>query len=364
MGVFRFDDRWQQLAGVPEGEKAARLEIRDRQLEDWLQVATGPTPSGFRNVIINGDFRINQRQATSGGNAAFIHDRWYLSANLTGGSAASYSTQTFSLGSPAASGYESQSFARVATSSMSGASNWAIFVQRVEDVRTLAGTQVTVSFWAKAASGTPGVHVELSQLFGQGGAPSTNVDWNFGRVTLSTTWRRYSVTGTLPSIAGKTLGTTVNTSQLLLGLWCSGGSDWNTRTDNLGHQNNTFDFWGVQIERGTEPSPFEERPLGTELALCQRYYRRTATALYGEGTVFGYSVAGTAIGQAVAFPVEMRAAPIVTAGGAWGLSNTAAIQVLTSASGYFPYVVPVVTGHAYALPNNTGWLTFDAELIY
>jgi hypothetical protein len=44
----------------------------------------------------------------------------------------------------------------------------------IEDVRTFAGQQVTISFWAKADA-TKNIAVELVQGFGSGGSPSTEV---------------------------------------------------------------------------------------------------------------------------------------------------------------------------------------------
>jgi len=60
-------------------------------------------------------------------------------------------------------------------------------------------------------------------------------------------------------------------------LWTSAGSTFNSRLNSIGIQNNTFDFWGVQVERGSYATPFEQRPIGTELALCQRYYETVNT---------------------------------------------------------------------------------------
>ena len=49
------------------------------------------------------------------------------------------------------------------------------------------------------------------------------------------------------------------------------GSDFNARTDNPANIH-TFDIAQVQVEPGPVATPFERRPIGTELALCQRYY--------------------------------------------------------------------------------------------
>jgi hypothetical protein len=141
-----------------------------------------------------------------------------------------------------------------------------LFAQKIEDVRNGDNCIVSVSFYAKAASGTPKVAIELEQNFGSGG--STRVLTYGGQVTLSTTWNRYTVQVLLPSVTSKTIG---SSSFLLLNLWCSAGADFNSRTGSIGIQNNTFDFWGVQLEQNHQPTPFEQRPIGVELALCQRY---------------------------------------------------------------------------------------------
>lgn len=63
----------------------------------------------------------------------------------------------------------------------------------------------------------------------------------------------------------------------------------------------------VQYEPGTIPTPFELRPFGLELLLCQRYF-----LLAGAGG-FAYANSDTGIGCQVSFPVEMRAPPAISA---------------------------------------------------
>ncbi len=227
---------------------------------------------GLRNAIINGDFSVNQRVFSSTtSTTVYGHDRWQL---LKFGGTTTYSTQAFTVGSPAASGYEVRNYARVVTSGQSGVGDLSILKQSIEDVRTFAGAPVTVSFWARAGSGAPSIAVELSQFFGTGGTPSVDVNNLLGKVQLSTNWTRYQVSVTLPNLSGKTLGT-AGDSFLGLNLWTSAGSTWNTRTGTLGIQNATIDIWGVQVERGTRATPFERRPPGVELMLCQRYYEKS-----------------------------------------------------------------------------------------
>ena len=256
-----------------------------------------PAGLGFRNVLINGDFRINQRAFTSTTTSdAYGFDRWTI---LTGGGL-TYSAQTFTAGN-AIPGQEPINFARLATSGQSASSAYSIFTQKIEGVRTCAGQPVTISFWAKAASGTPKVAIELAQVFGTSG--SASVDTYINQVTLSTSWVRYVVNTIVPSISGKTVGTA--NDYFGLTLWTSAGSNFNARTGSLGIQNSTIDFWGVQLEQNLQPTPFEQRPYGTELALCQRYFQT-----YVDPPLRGVADSTTrAVRMAMVLPVPMRVAP-------------------------------------------------------
>jgi|688.fasta_scaffold08407_11 hypothetical protein len=298
---------------------------------------------GFRNKIINGDFGINQRVFTSSTTSGtYGFDRWLFFA---GGGTVTYSTQSFTVGSPAATGYEAVKFARLVSASQSASGDFAVLQQRIEDVRTFANSTVTVSFFAKAASGTPKVTVELSQIFGTGGSPSADVNNYVDQVTLSTSWARYSVTINVPNINGKTMGTNSD-SALNVNLWTSAGSSFNARLNTLGIQNNTFDIWGVQVERGSVATPFEQRPIGTELALCQRYYYslvRGATNLPIGMAFYSFS---TLVATVVPFPVTMRIAPALVASSGtdyyasvYGLTtdtfNSFTLQYSSTNSAYF-----------------------------
>ncbi len=274
-------------------------------LTNYANIANTPI-SGFRNLLINGDMRINQRGVTSTtADNTFCFDRWKM--NNSGGTC-TYTAQTFTLGN-AISDYEPTNYARIVTSGQSTSSHFAILRQNIEDVRTFAGQTFTVSFWAKADSGTPKVALEIEQNFGSGGSPSSAVTTYAGQVTLSTSWARYSLTVTMPSISGKTIGTTANTSHVLCSLFVSAGSDWNARTGTLGIQSNTFDFWGIQAEKGSIATPFEQRPITTELALCQRYYyRRTADSVPYTWT-YGFATSTSSADFLFTHPVTMRTSP-------------------------------------------------------
>jgi hypothetical protein len=64
----------------------------------------------------------------------------------------------------------------------------------------------------------------------------------------------------------------------------------------------------VQLEAGTVATPFEHRPYGLELALCQRYYYRVYLP-YANKDIVGMCISGTQALVSIPFPVTMRTAP-------------------------------------------------------
>jgi len=331
-------------AFVYDGSQWVDIAQSTADLSNYANMTTTPI-SGFRNAMINADFSINQRnltsQTTDGG---YGFDRWRMFASSGG----TYSAQTFTPGAAPVSGYEGKNFARIVTTGQSGSGVYTSFEQRIEDVRTFAGQTVTVSFWAKAASGTPKVSIEFIQQFGSGGSGAVFV--NASAVTLSTSWVRYSVSASIPSISGKTIGTD---SYLTCVFWVSAGTTFAARTNSIGIQSNTFDFWGVQVEKGYIATPLEQRPIGTELALCQRYFQTSfnpgqvpAHNASGNGIVYHAGVSGGISGNLYThFKFSpMRTFPIVSIFNGNNASATPSNGVLagglnTSASGIRVYTV-------------------------
>lgn len=233
-----------------------------------------------KNRIINGGFDVNQRAFTNvTADGAYSFDRW---RNGVYGGTMTTTPQTFTLGN-VIPGYEPKNYVQIVTASHTANDAVATYVQSIEGVRTFAGQTVTVSFWAKAASGTPKIAAELRQDFGSGGSASSAVNTYAGQATVSTSWARYSVTVAVPSISGKVIGTS-NTDALILQLWLSGGSNYNSRTGSIGNQNNTFSIWGVQVEAGSGATPFEFESFGDTLRKCQRYYEKSYNVDVAPGT--------------------------------------------------------------------------------
>ena len=258
----------------------------------------------LRNKIINGNMGIFQRGTaavttdTSYGPA----DRWRLGLV---GNTTSVTQGAFASGDTLYDTGGAQYFTQAVVTSVVGANNYSIITQRIEDVRLLAGQTVTVSFWAKVASGTPSIGLGFRQVFGSGGSPSAAVQSTGQAQALTTTWAQYNKTFTLSSINGKTIGTTANTSYTEVYFYLDAGSSVNTESGSIGQASKTVSIAQVQLEVGPVATPFEQRPIGMELALCQRYFQSV-----------GVQVANGANAANVQFsanwPVQMRATPTTT----------------------------------------------------
>jgi hypothetical protein len=245
------------------------------------------------NKIINSDFGIWQRGTSFNTSGAYCADRWQINAS---GATGTWSQQTFTPATAPVAGYEGQFFLRMA---ITGADDNAGIIQKIENVRTFAGQTITVSFWAKGDT-TRTLQAILTQDFGSGG--SASVVTLGSNITITTSWARYSAIITLPSLSGKTIGTSSNLAV-------------NLRNPN--NETSTIDFWGVQVEYGSKATPFQLAGGGdpqSELAMCQRYYRTNYFDVRLQGVASAaYSFSATAI--------PMRTAPTAAFTAAADYSN-------------------------------------------
>jgi hypothetical protein len=303
-------------------------------------VADSSTSTGLRwqgdyaagkNKIINGDFGINQRGFTSTTTSGTYGFDRFLLGTIDG--TVTYTPQTFTPGAAPVAGYEGTNFAQIVTTGQTLTTATAQLQQRIESVKTLAGQTATISFYAKANTGTPNMVVNLTQNFGTGGSPSAGVTTAGTVQAITTSWARYSFTIAIPSISGKTLGTTTD-GYLGVVIYVSGGST--SAAPTVGIQSNTFQIWGVQVEAGSTATPFQTAT-GTkagELAACQRYYQKsypqttavpTNTTLLGQIFGAGTTVVNNAYVTNVALQPTMRTIPTVTIY-SYTSSTTAAIS--------------------------------------
>ena len=200
----------------------------------------------FRNKLINGGMEIDQRNAGASVTSASTYtvDRW-----LGSGTGSSVTFQRVA----ATAKYVSYA---LRITGGSGNTN-ANIQQRIESstARTLVGLPVVVSFYAASPNITT-LRVALTR-------PNATDNWSAATniqtkdITISPTMTRYETSfNALPSEAVNGLGV------------------WFLIQSGLG-AGQTLDITGVQLEEGSYATPFEQRPIGTELALCQRYYEKS-----------------------------------------------------------------------------------------
>lgn len=281
----------------------ALTEVDAARLNDNVFNTVGP----FKNRIINGDMRIDQRNAGasinngSGANAGFVVDRWNLygsqASKLTGQQNAGSVTPP--VGFKNYAGITSSSAYSVLTG------DYFSLYQRIEGFNTADlewgtanASSITLSFWIRSS---------LTGTFG--GSLSNNA---FNRsypftytISAANTWEKKTLT-----IAGDTTGTwaTDNNTGIAVyfglgagstysgtaGAWTGSGLFSATgATSVVGTNGATFYITGVQLEAGSVATPFERRSYGQELSLCQRYYEAggtyqtsdTASSAFGRVTV-------------------------------------------------------------------------------
>jgi hypothetical protein len=290
-----------------------------------------PAGLGFRNVLINGAMTVYQRNASSTTSLAssFACDRWN---NFRGGavSGITVSRQTAGL-----TGF--QYCSRIQRDSGNTATNALYFVQNVESVNSipLAGKQVTLSFWARAganysaSSGALRSSVEYatstdSNYYTIGdGASTTVVSQNN---TLTTTWQYFSMPATIAA----------SQTQVFVGfkftpVGTAGAADY-------------FEITGVQLEQNLQPTPFEQRPIGTELALCQRYFYQINAAT-SQRIALGFQETTTGSEVLLPIPVPMRSVPAPTYTGGLCITDGIAFnQAITALTTVYSYNLPVTLG--------------------
>lgn len=258
------------------------------------------------NLLINGGFGINQRAASSytrtSTQTGYTVDRWILTSG----------TGATNIVTPTA----------IATGSFAGAPRWKLawnrsvagsansyLEQRIEDVRTAAGKNITVSFNAAVASGTADITISVVQNFGTGGSPSSEtspVVSSTITVDTSVSTRRVA-TLAVPSISGKTIGSDEN-SYLSIRI---------NRASGAG--TGTIDLWDAGAVIGAVDRPFLPRSPAAELMRCQRYYY--ALPLTGAD---GAAYSASSFSLLVVFPTAMRVAPTLTApAGTYGVNHYA-----------------------------------------
>lgn len=230
------------------------------------------------NKIINSGFQVSQR-GTSSSASGYLVDRFAWNALGGGGTAATFtqSQQVMPVGGDAAFKIQPSHFYRLTNTTIGtslGLSSAHYIVHSIEDVSSVKSGINTLSFYARSSIANKQINVGLYQNFGSGG--STAVPVAGTAITLTASWRRYSIPFNLASIVGKTLGVNNNLTVLLyLQQGATDAANYGLAGIGFGGTGDT-DITQMQFNEG---GLLDYAPQGTsqahELALCQRYYEKS-----------------------------------------------------------------------------------------
>lgn len=279
---------------------------------------------GMRNRIINGKMEIAQRGTTF---AAIVDNTYCLDRWVLNESSAAVLTASQQADAPAGFRNSLRLAVTTADASIAAGDNCSIG-QRIEgfNINDLIGRDFTLSFWVRSAkTGTHCVAFRNStdrSYIAEYSIAAANT-WEFKTITVAGglitagTWDFTNGIGLAVRwvlASGSTFQTTANAWQT--GSFIATSNQVNC-LDTIG---NVFAITGVQLEPGAVATPFEHRPYGTELALCQRYFIRPVETpffqFYGATGSNGYVL--------YTLSVTMRATPsTVTVSWSGGTNATA-----------------------------------------
>jgi len=299
-------------------------------------VADSSTSTGLRytsnfaagkNSVLNSDYSTWQRGTTftSVANVGYTADRWCIFTNSVSGRDVSRQATNDTTNLPFI-----KYAARVGRAS--GNTNTTNFFigQSYESVNStqLAGKTVTISYYARAGANYSSASNVLNVYAAWGTGTDQNIFAGFtgqtslgvSNGTLTTTWQRFTTTGTL--------GATATQFGLYFGYTPSGtagAADY-------------FEITGVQVEIGSVATAFQTAT-GTiqgELAACQRYYE--TFAMSAQRNTMAAQSTSSAFG-AMFYKVTKRGTPTVTLPASG--SGSGQIAVLNS-SGSYPSTIGTV----------------------
>ena len=342
-----------------------------------------PAGLGFRNKIINGGMAISQRGTSAISNVAATNtygtDRWHI----YGSSASKMTTTQTTSNSNAVQGFPYSTLITSSAATTPGTNDYYGVRQYIEGSNiadlawgTAGAKPIVISFWVRSSiTGT----YSLS-LFNSGNNRTLISTYTISAVD---TWEKKTVYIN----AGETTGTWETGNGIGMQVWFDLGSGtntngtagvWNTslltRTSGsvnwIGTSGATFYITGVQVEQNYQPTPFEQRPIGVELELCQRYYQRMIDPA-GVGVN-----AGTTTVARITFSLytRMRVAPTSTMSGTLNFYNGASTPTATSINsvfnsvsyGQFDFLISGTgaTGQAMVMYTTGGsqYIDFSAEL--
>jgi len=279
-----------------------------------------------RNLIINGDMRIQQRSDVSNSTTAeYCLDRWKV--NLWDGSAYIQHDTAQDTTVPSSTFTHSMKVTIDAGDASIAAGAVHIIQHRIEGLvsdqlrfGTSDAKTVTISFWIR--SPVTGVHyVSLRNSALNRGYPAPYT------ISSADTWEHHSVT-----IPGDTSGTWLTTNGVGIRLsWCFGAgstyqgtaSSWEGANDvaasdqvnAVASSADVIYLTGCQLEVGAAATDFEHRDYASELARCSRYFERIGGDRASQYISIGHTSATATCNIALPHR-KKRSNPTVTVSGA------------------------------------------------
>ena len=280
---------------------------------------------GNRNLIINGAMKVAQRGTSSTTTNGFgTVDRF----RIWHGAVGNVATNQYNSGSNAVDGISNYSFRAQATNTASlaaGSDAHIRYVVEDKDIQNIGLTNpnnnFTLSFYVKCSNAG-----QSSVGLASGNFSSATYVVPF-TIASADTWQRVELT-----FPGNAALSNVSSGFGLRIYWDLGiGTTYQTSTHNqwitsgnpfaaagnlqiIGVYDRWLQITGVQLEVGSEVTPFEHEPYTVTLAKCQRYYYR----MDGNKTTWMYPInTNNANGYrrgSIHFPVTMRTTPTATAG--------------------------------------------------
>lgn len=315
----------------------------------------------FRNKLINGDFRIWQRGTTTTPGSGPSADMFKFeprngttiysdrSTDVPSGQNFTYSMRTYAT-QATDDGFHIRTGVELPAAGVYG--------------EFQPGTTWTLSFWMKSAytGRTINPIIQLANTMVGGSHQSQFAYSTQGVQTLTTSWQKYVFNFTMPTWVAES-GSLSNV--VCLSIRLLQGID-NTPQDTY--------LTGIQLEPGSVATPFEQRPLQVELALCQRYYIRLNTGQTTLTQGFGYAHSSTSLRCTFPLPVPMRTTPTFASSGDLALASNGTSFIATGATvvssvtqpmqgGHVQFdVTGATTSHTCVYRTSADYVTFNAEL--
>ena len=279
-----------------------------------------------RNVIINGAMQVAQRGTSfaSVGNV-YTLDRFQMYKQNTGAAFTITQSSVTDL-----AGFANALKVDCTTADTSLASNEQAYISYFAEGQDLQRFQkgystalgFTLSFYVK----TNKTGLYTVSMFDRDNTRKVN-----GSYTVADTgWNRYTISFPADT-TGKFDDDNASSLEIFFNLYA--GSDTNTGTlsetwaasadagSTTGQVNfadstsNDWEITGIQLETGSEATPFEHRSVADELHRCQRYYFQLDGDASDRIGVGGYAVGASEARMDVVFPCAMRAAPTISGTG-------------------------------------------------